>query len=118
MKLISKSKGNGLIFIELLILKVRRLIFGFEVIINELIYGGRLPCNTQNRRIKYLNNIVEQDHRFIKRIIKPMLGFKSFKSAYFTISGIESMHMLRKKQVGQMTPFEEMEFIQHIMNVG
>lgn len=47
-----------------------------------------------------------------------MLGFKSFKSACFTISDIESMYMLRKKQVGQMTPFEEMEFIQHIMNVG
>ena len=50
------------------------------------------------RQIKYLNNIVEQDHRFIKRITKPMMGFKSFKSACVTIAGIELHHMLRKQQ--------------------
>lgn len=54
--------------------------YTYEVLINELIYSGRLSCNTQHRQIKYLNNIVEQDHRFIKRIVKPMLGFKSLKS--------------------------------------
>ena len=52
------------------------------------------------RQIKYLNNIVEQDHRAIKRRIRPMLGFKSFRSATKTIAGIEIMHMIRK---GQMT---------------
>jgi len=41
------------------------------------------------RQIKYLNNIVEQDHRFIKRIVKGMLGFKSFDSASITLNGIE-----------------------------
>ena len=41
------------------------------------------------RQCKYLNNIVEQDHRFIKRIIRPMLGFKSFGSAQATLAGIE-----------------------------
>ena len=41
------------------------------------------------RRCKYLNNIVEQDHRFIKRITRPMLGFKSFVSASITLAGIE-----------------------------
>lgn len=50
------------------------------------------------RKNKYLNNMVEQDHRFIKKITKPMLGFKSFNSAAATISGIELHHMLRKKQ--------------------
>ena len=50
------------------------------------------------RQIKYLNNIVEQDHRFIKKITKPMKGFKSFESAQATISGIELHHMLRKGQ--------------------
>jgi putative transposase len=50
------------------------------------------------RQIKYLNNIIEQDHRFIKRITKPMMGFKSFNSAYVTIVGIELHHMLRKSQ--------------------
>jgi len=70
--------------------------FTYEILINELIYSGKLSCNTQHRQIKYLNNIVKQDHRFIKRIVKPMLGFKSFKSACSTISGIETMRMLRK----------------------
>jgi len=51
------------------------------------------------RQIKYLNNIVEQDHRHIKRIIKPMLGFKSFISAKATIVGIELQHMIKKGQM-------------------
>ena len=50
------------------------------------------------RQIKYLNNIVEQDHRSIKRITNPMLGFKAFHSAEATLAGIELHHMLRKKQ--------------------
>ncbi|MGI9214576.1 MAG: IS6 family transposase [Gammaproteobacteria bacterium] len=50
------------------------------------------------RQKKYLNNIVEQDHRFIKKIIKPTKGFKSFSSASATLSGIELHHMLRKQQ--------------------
>lgn len=50
------------------------------------------------RQIKYLNNIVEQDHRFIKKIVKPMKGFKCFKSASATLQGIELHHMLRKRQ--------------------
>jgi len=50
------------------------------------------------RQIKYLNNIVEQDHLFIKKITKPMKGFKSFNSARSTLAGIELHHMLRKGQ--------------------
>ena len=50
-------------------------------------------------RSKYLNNIVEQDHRFIKKRIKPMLGFKSIKSAKITLAGIECVHMIKKCQV-------------------
>ncbi len=50
------------------------------------------------RQIKYLNNIVEQDHRGIKRITKPMLGFKSFVCAAATLAGIELYHMIRKGQ--------------------
>ena len=48
------------------------------------------------RQNKYLNNIVEQDHRAIKRITRPMLGFKSFWSARIIIAGIETTHMIRK----------------------
>ena len=51
------------------------------------------------RQIKYLNNLVEQDHRSIKRIVKPMLGFKSFNSARNTLRGIELMHMIKKGQM-------------------
>lgn len=48
---------------------------------------------------KYLNNIVEQDHRAIKRITRPMLGLKSFLSARILIAGIETMHMIKKGQL-------------------
>lgn len=51
------------------------------------------------RQNKYLNNIVEQDHRAIKRITQPMMGFKSFWSARIIIAGIETMHMIRKGQL-------------------
>ena len=48
---------------------------------------------------KYLNNIVEQDHRAIKRVTRPMLGFKTFRCARIIIAGIETMHMIRKGQL-------------------
>ena len=51
------------------------------------------------RPVKYLNNIVEQDHRFIKKITKPGLGFQSIRTASKTIAGIEAMHILWKKQL-------------------
>ncbi|EDM71755.1 transposase, putative [Roseobacter sp. AzwK-3b] len=51
------------------------------------------------RQVKYLNNILEQDHRFIKRITAPMMGFKAFHSAAATIAGIEAVHMIRKGQI-------------------
>ncbi|MEX3845601.1 IS6 family transposase [Paraburkholderia sp. BR10882] len=51
------------------------------------------------RQNKYLNNVVEQDHRAIKRIIKPMMGFKDFRCARITLSGIEIAHMIRKGQM-------------------
>jgi len=51
------------------------------------------------RQIKYLNNIVEQDHRAIKRVTRPMLGFKSFRAAAGDLAGIELTHMIRKGQM-------------------
>ena len=51
------------------------------------------------RQIKYLNNIVEQDHRAVKRNTRPMLGFKSFRAAASVLAGIELMHMIRKGQM-------------------
>ena len=51
------------------------------------------------RQSKYLNNLVEQDHRAVKRVVRPMLGFKSFWAARCTIAGIEVMHAIRKGQL-------------------
>ena len=50
------------------------------------------------RQVKYLNNIVEQDHRAIKRVTRPMLNFKSFRCAGYVLAGVELMHMIRKGQ--------------------
>jgi putative transposase len=65
------------------------------------------------RQVKYLNNVVEQDHRGVKRITRPMLGFKSFAAAQDILVGIELMHMLKKSQmvvedaVEGLTPAEQ-----------
>jgi putative transposase len=51
------------------------------------------------RQGKYLNNMVEQDHRAVKRITRPMLGFKAFAAAQCTLAGVELMHMIKKRQM-------------------
>lgn len=51
------------------------------------------------RQVKYLNNIVEQDHRAVKRMTRPMLGFKAFDAAPCTLAGVELMHMIKKRQM-------------------
>ena len=51
------------------------------------------------RQVKYLNTMVEQDHRGVKRVTRPMLGFKSFDAAQDTLVGIELMHMSKKRQL-------------------
>ena len=51
------------------------------------------------RQVKSLHNIVEQNHRGVKRVTRPMLGFKSFEAAQLTLVGIELMHILRKRQI-------------------
>ena len=64
---------------------------------DEINARGEMPIIV--RQIKYLNNIVEQDHRAIKRVTKPMLNFKSFRAAKNVLAGIELMHMIRKGQL-------------------
>jgi transposase-like protein len=61
------------------------------------------------RQVKYLNNIVEQDHRAVKRVTRPMPGFKSFRAAQAVLTGIELMHMIRKGQFN-MTGCDGMSF--------
>jgi transposase-like protein len=70
------------------------------------------------RQVKYLNNVVEQDHRAIKRIIRPMLGFKDFRCARVILSGIEIMHMIAKGQmihIGKIKPSAACQFYSLIM---
>ena len=62
-------------------------------------------------QVKYLNNGVEQDHRFIKKITGPMLGFKTFSSAQATLDGIETAHMIRKGQLAGKTLPAYQQFI-------
>ncbi|WP_239500043.1 IS6 family transposase [Bacillus pseudomycoides] len=73
----------------------------YPVAIEELKEEKRMPEGIQIRQVKYLNNIVEQDHRFIKRRVHSMLGFKSFKTAISILSGVEAMHMMKKGQLVQ-----------------
>jgi transposase, IS6 family len=61
-----------------------------------------LPQDCTLRRVKYLNNIIEQDHRFIKKKVRASQCFKSFYTAERTLEGIEAMNMLRKGQVKRL----------------
>jgi IS6 family transposase len=71
----------------------------YPKVVQELKQEGKLGRRSRCRTCPYLNNIVEQDHRAIKRMTRPMLGFKSFWSAAITLAGIELMHMIRKGQL-------------------
>ena len=66
--------------------------------VRELKTDGLLPAETKLRSSKYLNNLIEQDHRGVKQRIAVMLGFKGFRNAAITIAGIELLHRIRKGQ--------------------
>lgn len=61
-----------------------------------------LPHDCKLRRVKYLNNIIEQDHRFIKKRVRACLGYCSFDTAERTLQGVEVMNMIRKGQVKRL----------------
>src|ERR1043165_2654624 len=61
-----------------------------------------LPKDCRLRRTKYLTNIVEQDHRFIRRRWREMQCFRSFHTAERTIEGVEALHMMRKGQIKRL----------------
>lgn len=67
--------------------------------LRELKNTDRSWRRTKVRSSQYLNNLIEQDHRGVKRRIRPMLGFKSFESAEVTIAGVELAHRIRKGQL-------------------
>jgi len=71
----------------------------YPVAVEALKADETLAAETKLRQSKYLNNIIEQDHRNIKRLTKPTMGFGSFNTARRTLRGIEAMSMIRKGQV-------------------
>jgi IS6 family transposase len=93
----------------------------YPVAVDELKKDKTLKAETELRQSKYLNNMIEQDHRNIKPIAKPMMGFQSFNTARRTLRGIEAMAMLRKGQVkgiNQGDTVSQMEFINQLFGVS
>ena len=66
--------------------------------VKELQKEGVLSAELRVRTSKYLNNLIEQDHRRVKQRVRPMLGFKHFGHAWITITGIELVHQIKKGQ--------------------
>ena len=88
-----------------------------EMAMLEETHYGDLSWRTEHRMCKYLNNIVEQDHRFIKKKTKAILGFKCIGTARKTISGIEIIHMVHKGQVEAIRcARSEVRFINKVMS--
>ncbi|MBD2056745.1 IS6 family transposase [Oculatella sp. FACHB-28] len=93
----------------------------YPVAIDALKADETIKKETELRQSKYLNNVVEQDHRNIKRIVKPMMGFKSFNSARRTLSGIEAMNTIRKGQVKgieQGSSVSQAKFIEALFGIA
>ena len=67
--------------------------------IADLKASGTLPESVELRQVKYWNNLLEQDHRFLKRLVEPVMGFFSFETAGRTLQGYEVMNMIRKGQM-------------------
>ncbi len=75
---------------------------------HEIDHGGPQPIRI--RKSQYLNNRIEQDHRRIKRRIRPMLGFKALTTAAITLAGIEMIHIMRKRQGPFAVPYAQGQF--------
>ena len=89
--------------------------------IEELKAEKAMPEETELRQVKYLNNWMEQDHRFIKRRTNPGLGFGSFNTARRTIQGYEAMNMIRKGQIKDIEKGDvlgQISFINEIFGVA
>ncbi len=91
----------------------------YPIAIHELKNEKKLSKSVEIRQVKYLNNIIEQDHRSIKRIVNPMLGFQSFQSANKTLKEIEAMNMIKKGQVNYLnySVFNEVKYINQLFGL-
>ncbi|EEM07979.1 IS6 family transposase [Bacillus pseudomycoides] len=92
----------------------------YPAAVEKLKEEKKMPEGIQIRQVKYLNNIVEQDHRFIKRRVLPMLGFKSFDTATSILSGVEAMHMIKKEQIDlrDQSAQNQKEFIHQLFGLA
>ena len=89
--------------------------------IDSLTKDQTVPETTELRPVKYLNNIMEQDHRFIKRLVNPGMGFGSFNTARRTLRGYEAMNMIRKGQIQGVEKGDilgQVEFVSQIFGVA
>ena len=93
----------------------------FPPAVIELKIEHEFASNCKLQRIKYLNNIQEQDHRFIKRMIKNNQWFQSFNTAKNTIAGFEAMHMIKKGQIRYIAandPIAQKQFIERLFGIA
>ena len=80
-----------------------------------------LPQDCKLRRVKYLNNIIEQDHRFVKKRVRACLGYRSFDTAERTIQGVEAINMMRKGQVKRLDRSDAMgqaKFVKSLFGIA
>jgi IS6 family transposase len=80
-----------------------------------------LPFDCKLRRVKYLNNVIEQDHRVIRRRWRAAQCFRSFRTAGRAIEGIEAMHMMRKGQVKRIDGrdvIEQVKFVESLFGIA
>ena len=92
----------------------------YPIAIEQLKKEKSIPDGMQLRQQKYLNNIVEKDHRFIKKRVRSMLGLKSLRTATLILIGIEAMHMMKKGQIHQRVKSarNEAEFIHRLFGLA
>ncbi|MFE4047679.1 IS6 family transposase [Priestia sp. YIM B13490] len=111
------SEGNT---IDFYLSKSRDKNPAYPVAIQELKEEKHMPQGIKIRQVRYLNNIVEQDHRFIKKRVRSMLGFKSYETATSILSGIEVMHMVKKEQLHRQVKSaqNEVEFIHKLFGIS
>jgi IS6 family transposase len=91
------------------------------VAVETLKVDETIAAQTQLRQSQYLNNRIEQDHRNIKQLTKPMMGFGSFNTARRTLSGIEAMSMICKgpvKGISKGGSLSQMKFIEKLFGMN
>lgn len=93
----------------------------YPAVIDALQADETIDQETELRQNKYLNHRVEQDHRSLKGIVKPMMGLKTFNSARRALSRIEAMNMIRKRQVKRIdrgNRVSQTKFIEAILTIA